>query len=31
LEQGLIRPFRPAFLGHDVDENSRRYLRRTRA
>jgi hypothetical protein len=24
-------PFGPGFLGHGVDENSRRYLRRTKA
>jgi hypothetical protein len=24
-------PFGPAFLGHEVDENRRRYLRRTNA
>ena len=26
----LSRPFGPGFFGHGVDENSRRYLRRTK-
>ncbi len=31
LDECLVRPFRPGFLVHDIDENSRRYLRRTKA
>ena len=31
VDECLIRPFRAGFLGRDVDENSRRYLRRTNA
>jgi hypothetical protein len=27
----LSGPFDPGFVGHDVDENSRRYLPRTKA
>jgi hypothetical protein len=31
LDECLVRPFDPGFVGHGVDENSRRYLPRTDA
>jgi hypothetical protein len=31
LDEGLVGPFGPGFLEHRLDENSRRYLRRTNA